>query len=143
MQWHWWQSFVGNVLGFPGETWATGYEGIGSNQQVGGNMWMVCWQNNDSVPDGGKCQSTLLRDGNFDYFSKEVHWHGIGGSGVNSGLTPPANSTLPASMYLTSKPAFFGSSLWPWVDGSTATNPLPGQLPARVRYDAGTPNAVQ
>jgi hypothetical protein len=95
------------------------------------------------VPDGGKCLSTLLRDGNYDYFTNEVHWHGIGGTGVKNGLTPPANDILPASMYLTSKPAFFGSDPWPWVNGSDATNPLPGQLPARTRYDAGTPNAVQ
>ena len=38
--------------------------------------------------------------------------------------------------------AFFGSNPWPWADGSNAANPLPGQLPARARYDAGTPNAV-
>ena len=141
-QWHWWQSFVGNVLGTPTHPGINGYEGFGADQP-GGTMWMVCWQNNDDVGDGGKCQSTLLRDGNYDYLTKEVHWHGVGGTGVNNGLTPPAKSTLPASMYLTSKPAFFGSTPWPWVDGSNATNPVPGQLPARVRYDAGTPNAVQ
>ena len=143
-QWQLSQSFVGNVLGAPGETWAKGYEAISpASGNWGRTMWMVCWQNNDDVPDGGKCLSTLLRDGNYDYFTHEVHWHGIGGTGVNNGLTPPANHTLPASMYLTSKPAFFGSATWPWVDGSSASNPLPGQLPARARYDAGTPNAVQ
>lgn len=137
-QWHWWQSFVGNVLGTPTHPGITQYEGTN-----GGDIWMLCWQNNDNTPDGGKCLSTQLRDGNFDYLTGKVHWHGIGGSGANNGLTPPANSILPASMYLTAKPAFFGSSPWPWVDGSNAANPLPGQLPARVRYDAGTPNAVQ
>jgi hypothetical protein len=140
-QWHWWQSFVGNTLGSPGETWANTYEAINPTNW-GGQMWMVCWQNNDNVPDGGKCLSTILRDGNYDYLSKKVHWHGIGGTGVNNGLTPPANSALPTSMYLTNKPAFFGTSTWPWVDGTNASNPLPGQLPARVRYDAGTYNAV-
>ena len=96
-------------------------------------MWMVCWQNNDDVPDGGKCISTLLRDGNYDYYTNEVHWHGIGGTGVNNGLTPPANHTLPASMYLTSKPAFFGSTTWPWVDGSTpATHSRDNSPPERA-----------
>jgi hypothetical protein len=106
-------------------------------------IWNLCFLVSTNVPDGGKCLSTQLRDGNFDYFTGKVHWHGIGGTGVNNGLTPPANSTLPASMYLTSKPAFFGSNPWPWADGSNAANPLPGQLPARQRYDAGTPNGLQ
>jgi hypothetical protein len=95
------------------------------------------------VPDGGRCLSTVLRDGNFDYVTSKVHWHGIGGSGASNGLTPPAISTLPASLYLSGKPGFFGSTSWPWVDGSDGANPVPGKLPARARYDAGTPNAVQ
>ena len=45
----------------------------------------------------------MLRDGNFDYFTKEVHWRGIGGTGAGNGLTPPADSTLPASLYLASE----------------------------------------
>ncbi|MFL6117523.1 MAG: pectate lyase, partial [Catenulispora sp.] len=141
-QWHWWQSFVGNVLGNAAHPGLSGYEGLGSNQTWGGSMWMICWQNNDSTGDGGKCLSTQLRDGNFDYATGKVHWHGIGGSGAGNGLTPPANATLPASMYLPAKPAFFGTRTWPWADGSNPANPLPGQLPARVRYDAGTPNAT-
>jgi hypothetical protein len=139
-QWHWWQSFVGNVLGTSSHPGITGYEDINTNN--GGYMWMLCYQSADNVGDAGKCLSTQLRDGNFDYLTGKVHWHGVGGTGVNSGLTPPANATLPASLYLSAKPAFFGSSSWPWVDGSNAANPLPGQLPARARYDAGTPNAV-
>jgi hypothetical protein len=142
-QWHWWQSFVGNVLGTPTHPGITGYEVDGS--ETDGYMWMMCYHSSpdENKSDGGKCMSTQLRDGNFDYVTGKAHWHGIGGSGANNGLTPPANATLPASMYLASKPAFFGSTTWPWVDGSNASNPLPGQLPARVRYDAGTPNAVQ
>ena len=96
-----------------------------------------------NVPDGGECMSTLLRDGNYDYYSKQVHWHGIGGTGAGNGLTPPANATLPNSLYLTSKPAFFSSTAWPWVNGSSSASPLPGTLPAKARYDAGTPNTVQ
>jgi hypothetical protein len=142
-QWHWNQSFVGNVLGTPTDAglFNNTYETIGGGWTD--SAWVVCYQAADNVPDGGKCLSTLLRDGNFDYVTGKVHWHGIGGTGANNGLTPPPNSTLPTSMYLTSKPAFFGSTPWPWVDGSNATNPLPGQLPARARYDAGTPNTLQ
>jgi hypothetical protein len=137
--WHSWQSFVGNVMGVPGTAGMVGYEGFNGNNDWTHYIWVIC---SATDADGGKCLSTLLRDGNFDYFTGKVHWHGIGGTGVNNGLTPPANSALPTSMYLTNKPAFFGTSTWPWVDGTNASNPLPGQLPARVRYDAGTYNAV-
>ena len=41
---------------------------------------------------------------------------------------------IPNSMYLTSKPAFFGSNPWPWVDPTTGTTYT---LPAKARYDAG------
>jgi hypothetical protein len=137
--WHWNQSFVGNVLGVPGTPSMIAYEGFNGANDWTHYIWVICAA---SDPDGGKCASTLLRDGNFDYFSGKVHWHGIGGTGVNNGLTPPANSTLPNSLYLSGKPAFFGNNTWPWVNGSSATAPLPGQLPARTRYDAGTPNTV-
>ena len=138
-----WFSFVGNVLGTPGDSNMTGYESINNVPNWTGEEWLLCYQNNDDIPDGGQCLSTVLRDGNFDYYTGEVHWHGIGGTGANNGLTPPADSTLPDSMYLTSKPAFFGSTTWPWVNGSSATSPLPGQLPAQARYAAGTPNTIQ
>jgi hypothetical protein len=86
-----------------------------------------------------------LRDANFDYFTGAVHWHGIGGSGTGQ-TTPPGASTggtvLPNSLYMTSKPAWFHSYGWPWVDGSNASNPIPGTLPAQARFNAGTPNAI-
>jgi hypothetical protein len=70
----------------------------------------------------------MIRDGNYDYLTNSQHWHNT-----------PAGFTIPNSLYLTSKPAFFGANSWPWVDpvtGATAT------LPAKQRFDAGTPNTV-
>jgi len=114
--------------------------------------------------------NTLIRDGNFDYFSGVVHWHGVptslGVGATNYGplcsdgnsncaseyVTPPAVATLPASLYITvGPPPFFKSTYcpgqnpckWPWVDGSSADSPLPGALPARLRFDSGTPNKIQ
>ena len=46
---------------------------------------------------------------------------------------------LPNSLYLSSRPAFFGSHPWPWVDPFTG---ITYTLPAKARYDAGTPNVV-
>ena len=48
------------------------------------------------------------------------------------------DQTLPDSLYLTGKPAFFGNNPWPWVDATGATKLH--TLPARARYDAGFPN---
>ena len=87
-----------------------------------------------------------LRDANFDYFTAAVHWHGIGGSGTGQTTPPGASatggSTLPSSLYINSKPAWFHSYTWPWVDGSNASNPLPGTLPAMARFQSCTPNTI-
>ena len=45
----------------------------------------------------------------------------------------------PGSFYLTSKPTFFGSNPWPWVDPTTGTTYV---LPARARFDSGKPNTL-
>lgn len=156
-------SFVGNVLGYPdgylrgsavghdypawsplpaGSTFTYEWTGNWGQQPF---MWQIgydgsgydCTNGWKSTPDA-QATSTTLRDGNYDFVSNKVHWHGIGGSGVNNGLTPPANSNLPASLYLTGKPAFFGSNPWPWVDPQSTGRVY--TLPARARFDAGTPN---
>jgi len=78
--------------------------------------------------------ATTLRDGNYDYLTDSVRWHGVGGSGVQ--LTPPAASVIPASLYAPSKPAFFGANTWPWVDPQGATKTF--TLPAKARYESGS-----
>jgi len=65
--------------------------------------------------------STLIRGGNFDYLTNSVHWENL------------AAQTLPNSLYLTSKPAFFGSNPWPWVDPTGSTHLY--VLPATQRYN--------
>lgn len=94
---------------------------------------------------------TVLRDANYDYFTGLSHWHGIAGVATNfvtgaGATTPPGASAsggiiLPNSLYITgAAPAFFHGTTWPWVDGSSVTNPLPGNLPAQTRFNAGIPN---
>ena len=73
------------------------------------------------APADPKVLSTVLRDGNYDYVTKEVRW-----------ASNPKH--LPDSLYLAAKPAFFGDKLWPWVD-PTASRRL-YTLPARARFDA-------
>ena len=71
-------------------------------------------------------RSTVVRDGNFDYLTNTVRWD-------------RAAQALPASLYLTGKPAFFGDLPWPWVD-PTGQNKV-ASLPARLRFDTLLPPA--
>jgi hypothetical protein len=68
-------------------------------------------------------KATILRHGNFDYFNNSVVWD-----------PTISNHTLPLSLYLTQKPAFFGTQTWPFVD--TGSTPMVGVLPAKLRFDA-------
>jgi hypothetical protein len=61
--------------------------------------------------------NTQTRNGNWDWMTRAQHWYGTGGT-TEGGATP---MTIPNSFYLTSKPAFFGTQTWPWVDPTTGT----------------------
>ena len=73
--------------------------------------------------------STVIRDGNYDFLTNSQRWHNT-----------PGGFAMPNSMYLASKPAFFGTNKWPWIDPSTGAIHT---LPAKARYDAGMPNNVE
>ena len=74
----------------------------------------------------GSTYQMLLRAWNWDVIRNRID-------------TDPGVS-LPDSLYLTAKPAFFGSSTWPWVDPAGTTKTY--VLPAKSRYDAGNPNVA-
>ena len=146
-------NLVGNVLGLQNQT-PTVYNGGGYRYRQTGWQYETLagfppdgvvaeWQIglDDAVGGGGKSwvpdtYTTQLREGNWDWATKRQHWHGIGGKGDADQSTP---KVIPNSLYLTGKPAFFGSNPWPWVDPSTGTTYV---LPAKARFDAGTPNTV-
>jgi hypothetical protein len=135
----WWDSFVGNVLGRSGQMsgWhytdpAMSCDGAG-NTCTGSNgnwveqdIWKLGYDPErwNMYPDP-QTLSTVIRDGNFDFLTNSQRWHNT-----------PAGFAIPNSMYLATKPAFFGSNPWPWVDPATGTTYT---LPAKARYDAGTP----
>jgi hypothetical protein len=157
-----WHSFVGNVIGYPDNylqhpvvgspypaTFDAAPQGTSFRYEwLGGPfgsddkytpMWQLGYDGERWIQtQDANVQKTTLRDANYDFFTKSVRWHGIGGTGT--GGPPSTNKPLPPSMYARQKPAFFGSNPWPWVDGSSAATPLPGTLPARTRFDNGTPN---
>ena len=125
----WWQSIIGNVLGTPGQTagWTYQSPGLG-NQWSNDNIWEIGYDPQHWEQDADpKAVSTLIRGGNYDYVTNSVHWENI------------PSQTLPNSLYLSGKPAFFGSYTWPWVDPTGSTQLY--ILPAKARYDAGTPFA--
>jgi hypothetical protein len=123
---HWWYNFLGNVLGTSGQTLLPGqtgfiYEWTGTqNDKV--PMWKL--GNSDTAGQDASVVASTLRHGNFDYVTNSVVWD-----------PAIADRTIPASLYLTAKPAFFGSLPWPWVDPTGTTKTY--TLPARARFDAG------
>jgi hypothetical protein len=125
MRGHKWYSFVGNVLGTadqdPSPNRGYTYESFWpwKNDPVG--MWRLGYDNDDwNAKADANVSSTLIREGNFDYATHQVHWTG-------------GPQQLPPSLYLGSKPAFFGDNPWPWVD--PAGNARLSTLPARARFD--------
>jgi hypothetical protein len=126
MEGHKWYSFVGNVLGTATQS-PTGYVLDGlfpwGDSPIG--MWRLGYNpENWSAPPDPNVTGTVIREGNFDYATKQVHW-----------VKGPQQ--MPASLYLSSKPAFFGNNPWPWVD-PTGTVKV-ATLPARARFDAMHP----
>jgi hypothetical protein len=91
---------------------------IGSEQDPNGWQWIA------------NTYQTQLRQGNWDWYTQSQTWYKnpIGASGHPGDGTP---QTIPNSLYLTSKPAFFGLNSWPWVDPSTG---LVSTLPAKARF---------
>ena len=126
----WWHAFIGNVLGehdrMDGWTYDDPGDGVGgatTNAWRGGaSIWRLGYDPGhwDQLADP-KARATVLRDGNFDYVTDKVHWD-------------RAPRSLPASLYLSDKPAFFGDHPWPWVDPTGETKL--GVLPASLRPGA-------
>lgn len=127
MAYSYWNSFVGNVLGAAGQMDGWIYEASFTDGKPA--IWMLGWDAVAPYPIDAKVPATALRHGNFDYLTNTVKWD-----------PTIANRELPDSLYLSGKPAFFAAGrgyVWPWVDplGTTKLH----TLPAKARYDAGTP----
>jgi hypothetical protein len=129
MAYSYWMSFVGNVLGAPGQMSGWVYETTGSKPGI----WMLGWDDVNGFVDPKVTASAfpgvVIRHGNFDYVTNTVKWD-----------PAIANHILPNSLYLGQKPAFFDAGrgyTWPWVNPVGTTKLY--VLPAKARYDAGTP----
>jgi len=81
-----------------GYIYRLGYPNMGNNEYSAETAWPLY---HGSYPDA-KVKATLLRHGNYDYRNRATVWD-------------PAISdqTLPASLFYSSKPSYFGSLQWP------------------------------
>ena len=118
-------SLVGNVLGLTG--WSDKYEEV-STRNWSANL---IFASGTGGTGDAKVLTTMLRHLNYDYVTKTTKQCGVGsepscqaGDGV---------SALPASLYLASKPAWFGSTAFPPIDSK---GPTVADIPAKVRYAA-------
>ena len=121
-----WHSFVGNVLGAARQMKGWVYE---SGSMSDAAIYLLGWDDWAPYPVDPQVAATTLRHGNFDYLTNSVTWD-----------PSISTQTLPPSLYLSGKPAFFNAGsgyTWPWVDPTGAT-PL-YTLPAKARFDANTP----
>ena len=73
--------------------------------------------------DDPEVAATLLRHGNWDYVTGDAVWN-----------PDIENRNLPASLYLTEKPAWFGDAPWPPI-GPDVPN-LAEPIPAELRFGA-------
>jgi hypothetical protein len=129
MAYSYWMSFVGNVLGAAGQMHGWSFETTFASGKPG--IWMLGWDAVKPYRTDAQVAATTLRHGNFDYLTNTVQWD-----------PEIATRALPDSLYLRQKPAFFQAGrgyAWPWVDPAGPTKLH--TLPAKARYDAGTPFA--
>ena len=152
---NYWESYIANVIGTPGEMtswvfhnttgsnaiWTTGFFD-GGDTAVDGEVWSTTSGASGCVAATGDA-CPLIRLSNYDY--------------VTNSLADPSNPTIPNSFYLSSAPAFFSAGsgyTWPWVNSQGSTKVQSGPttsacttnvggpcsgLPAKARWDAGTP----
>lgn len=138
----WYLSYIGNVLGRPGQMAGWAYTDARMGCDINGSNcvgaptsgWDIttAWGNNSIWkvgydPERWPCNpdtqtlTTLIRDGNYDHLTSSQKFHN----------TP--SFIIPNSLYLSSKPSFFGANAWPWVNPQTGTVTT---LPAKARYEA-------
>lgn len=134
-------NFVGNVLGYSGQTLLSevGLPGYGCSETQTAFMIQVTtdadystmtgsnnvpmWDFGEYTAPGGinlfdsTTIQTITRLANWDWVSSAEHCYAFG-SATTTTCTGAATA-LPNSFYLAAKPAFFGTHPWPWVSPTT------------------------
>lgn len=128
MVYTYWLSAIGNVCGVPGVTTAANgwvySRPLGFGKMPDNSILGLGWE--ATAPQGvdPDVATNAIINGNWDFLQNQQTWDSGG------------PKTLPDSFYLTQAPPYFHGLTWPWVDPSTGKTYT---LPAKARYDAGTP----
>ncbi len=125
---NYYDTFIGNILGSPGSAGvveAIPYRSI-SNPVIWKIGFNCCSAKGDPIDP--KSGATLIRHGNFDYITNALTW--------DSNI---ANRTIPNSLYLPAKPAWFGSLVWPpFTPEAAGFNPNAlNKIPAQLHFEKG------
>ena len=105
----WYMNLVGNVLG------TTGYETVYQSSDIYDGRKGIYFLADSNVTN------TLLRHGNWDSVNNSAVWD-----------PSISDSNLPASLYLSSKPSWWGNLPWPAIGPDL--NPVAGTIPAKERF---------
>jgi len=136
---------IGNVLGTP--SYHSHYEDAatsGSNADT--SIFLLGWSHqggttDSNVPSDPRVKATLLRWGNYDTVNGSAQWNS---SEVPSALgqfanAVPSTNTLPASLFLPARPAWFGAVAWPPIGPDVTGGQDPTghayKIPARLCYE--------
>jgi hypothetical protein len=140
------ENLIGNVLGTAGIQ--NIYEDYPGASQSGTPIFALGGGNSNgtvTVPDDPLVRATSMRWGNYDTVNNAVRWQG---SEVPSGISPygnavPSSQTLPASLYLSSKPSWWPATIpWPAIGPDVTGGNIPGVgghaylIPAQVCYNS-------
>ena len=121
---NYYNNIIGSIIGRRGDT------GVRYAAEGGSDVASISYRLGFQSPGSGTISDTdvqprTLIHGNYDY---------IGGGAVWDANN--ADRNLPASLYLSVKPAWFGALAWPAFGPDL--NPRQGTIPAVVRYEGGT-----
>jgi PKD repeat protein len=122
-------SFIGNIIGTPGCAGPVEQNPFLSTYH-NSVLWKVGYQccSGTGSPDDPKVAATLIRTGNWEGTTNAVQWD-----------PNIADHTIPDSLYLTSKPSWFGVLAWPpFTPERSGFNPANvNKIPAQVRFENG------
>ena len=119
MQWNYYESVVGCVMGHKGM--AGGVQGgSGYSSENDPFIYLIGYAGGPATaPTDSNCGATMLRHGNYLGVTDSIEWV--------SGW----DHALPTSLFLSSKPSFYGSLAWPSIDPASPSSPF---NPASVRW---------
>jgi len=138
-------NLIGNVLGRTGTH--TQYEDAAPSGTNGNSsIYVLGWAGNETsfpgVPNDTIVKTTLMRWGNYDVVTGTSRFVVSEVPSVLSQFANPVppNNILPASLYLSAKPSWFGSGTWPPIGPDVTGGQDPTghayKIPARLCYEA-------